>query len=345
LKKVLTILLAAALITAFSVPVFAATSTTSAPSKVTVTKMTMKAHVKGLSVSIKYPKVSGLKDKTVQKKINSSLYKSAKTSLNEGKKNVASLKKEGIKDTNCNTMFSYKVTYNKNGLLSVVMDNYQYAGGAHGDTIKSSKTFNLQTGATIKLKSLFSDNTSAYKLINASVRSQIDAKEKAGDFGEITKFKAISSNQDYYLYDNGIKVYFQEYDYFPYACGIPSFKITFNELQPYMAGAYSLLNPKLTKLSTTAATTLKAGQYGYIVEDANATTGYEWNAVSDNTKVATVTQYYVQDYNPNGLDGVGGKEIIIVKGESAGSASITCTYARSFDTSDAVSQVYKVTVE
>lgn len=344
MKKVLTVLLTVALVTAFSMPAFAASGSAGAStaSKVKVTKMTMKYSAKGLKVSIKYPKVSGMKNKTAQKKINVSLYRSAKKALNEGKSNLAKLKKEKIKNISCTTIFRYKVTYNKNKLLSVVMQDYQSDGAAHGITLQSSKTFSITTGDQLKFKSLFSDSAAATSRINASVRKQIDERH----LFELVKFNSIGSNPGYYLYNNGVTVYFQEYQYFPYSEGIQEFKTTFNALQPYMAGKYALLNPYLTALSTKSANNLKAGYYGYIKAAANATTGYSWTAVSDNTAAAAVVkQYYITKPNPKHLDGVGGTEIIIVKGKAAGTASIRCKYARSFDPSNSITRVYKVTVQ
>jgi len=302
----------------------------------------MKYNVKGYKATIKYPRVSGMKNKTAEKKINKSLYKSAKTALNEGKKNFAQLKKDNVSNIHCVTIFTYKVKYNKNNLLSIVMEDYQDMGGAHGMTVQRAKTFNVTTGQQITFRSLFSDSTSATSLINASVRKQIDSRKVV----EISKFNSISSTPDFYLYNNGVVVYFQEYQYFPYAEGIQEFKTTFNTLQPYMAGKYSLLNPYLTALNTASTKNLKTGYYGYIKVAANSTTGYSWTAVSDNaTAVKVIKQYYIAKPNPKHLDGVGGTEIIIVRGEAAGTASINCTYARSSDTSGSTSRVYKVAVQ
>lgn len=356
MKKLITVLMAAALITAFSVPVFAGTTGTQAANVANVTKaanvtkvaqaakvtkVTMKARVKGSNVKIKYPKISGLSDKKAQAKINATLKKYAKNALKRGKKNVVAMKKAKITDVKASTYFNYSVTYNKDGLFSALLTENQYAGGAHGYTVLYGKTFNLQNGAVVKLKALFNNKAGAYKVINDKIKAKIAADK----LQELVKFKSIKDSETYCLTDKGIRVYFQQYEYFCYAVGIQTYDISYSELQPYMAGKYSLLNPELTELSSTAARTLKTGQYGYIKLDGNETTGYQWTAASDNTKVATVSSYYVPDPAPAGIDGAGGTEIVIVKGVSAGTARITCTYARSWETSGATSKEFDITVE
>ena len=50
---------------------------------------------------------------------------------------------------------TFAVTYNKSCIISLYLDNYQYTGGAHGSTIRTSQTWNLKAGKMIKLKDLY----------------------------------------------------------------------------------------------------------------------------------------------------------------------------------------------
>lgn len=44
----------------------------------------------------------------------------------------------------------FEITYNKNDLISLYYDQYIFSGGAHGNTIRSSQTWNLCTRRTTR---------------------------------------------------------------------------------------------------------------------------------------------------------------------------------------------------
>jgi hypothetical protein len=52
-------------------------------------------------------------------------------------------------------MLVYVVTYNQTCALSVYFDQYEYTGGAHGMTIRSSRSWDLQTGRPYALRNFF----------------------------------------------------------------------------------------------------------------------------------------------------------------------------------------------
>ena len=53
------------------------------------------------------------------------------------------------------------------------------------------------------------------------------------DIPLIADFNSIDENQEYYLSDKFLIIYFQLYEYTPYVYGIPQFHISLEELQPY----------------------------------------------------------------------------------------------------------------
>ncbi len=128
----------------------------------------------------------------------------------------------------------YQVTYNRNCALSLYFDQYEYAGGAHGLTIRSSDSWNIQKSRKIELADLFPSREHLKEQLADSIISQIDAvyhKEEGIYFEDYAKLVSdtLKINQ-FYLTPEGVVLYFQEYDIAPYASGLPTF------LLPYAAG-------------------------------------------------------------------------------------------------------------
>lgn len=201
-----------------------------------------------LNVRIQYPQLTGL-DGKIQDNINALLYSAAQNALKEGENNASDMA-QAVKDGytgavgRCETYYDYKIAYNKNGLLSVVLVDYQYAGGAHGLTIQRAYTFDLSTGEPLGLADFFISGGGYKAAINAAVRKEIDSRTAAGELDEFefSKFSDIGENAEYYLSDNGFVIYFQEYAYFPYAAGIQEFNMSYADLAAMLNDAHKFLS-------------------------------------------------------------------------------------------------------
>lgn len=129
-----------------------------------------------------------------------------------------------------------EVSYNKNNLISIPITTYEFTGGAHGMTYLTSFNYNLATGDEIKLKDIFKKDVDYVKIANKYISSQI-AKDKDNFFYNdpgIKGFTTISSNQEFYITDDGIVIYFPLYSIAPYSTGIPKFKMTYKEFGKYL---------------------------------------------------------------------------------------------------------------
>lgn len=132
----------------------------------------------------------------------------------------------------------YTVTYNQNCIISLYFDKYEYTGGAHGNTIRSSDTWNLQKGNEVTLSELFTINH-YQKYIIQQIKEKIKADIQKGNnyyFEDYEKLVQDNFNiQNFYLSKEGIVLYFQQYDIAPYSSGILTFTIPFtskNVIQP-----------------------------------------------------------------------------------------------------------------
>lgn len=123
---------------------------------------------------------------------------------------------------------TYEIKNNQRNVLSLSLSNYTYhAHAAHGMTIIKSLTFDLEKGKKCDLKSLFKPGSDYVKRLSALIQAQI----KARDLPLLNGFTAIRPDQDFYVADKTIVIYFQLYELMPYAYGFPMFPISLYELQ------------------------------------------------------------------------------------------------------------------
>lgn len=205
-----------------------------------------------IKITLQYPQIDGLTDKAVQDSINSIFRESAMEARNEGLKNADEMEKDRASGyagspNKCETYFDYSLKYNQNGLLSVVFRNYQYTGGAHGLTVQSSHTIDLNTGGEYKLKDLVKDDADYVALFSDTVRNMIDERVKEGILPDymIAPFSTIRDDHDFYLSNNAVVVYFQQYEHWPYAAGIQEFPVEFSVLSDMLKPGFSFFNDSI----------------------------------------------------------------------------------------------------
>lgn len=176
------------------------------------------------SIKVEYPQISGLRNKTAETSINALLQERAKSFVERALKET----KENQPSPNGSPyeyLGNYTVTFNRGGLLSILEQTYAYTGGAHGISVREGLTFRLSDGKLLTLDEVLRKNPDFRKIVDPSIAKQL--KQTEGYFGG---FKTIGSNPDYYLKNNGVVIFFQLYDYLPYAYGFPEFYFPFPEL-------------------------------------------------------------------------------------------------------------------
>ncbi len=127
----------------------------------------------------------------------------------------------------------YDITYNKNNYLSIPLLTYQFTGGAHGMSYLKSFNYDLYNQKELTLKECFKEDVDYKKIVNDFIESEIPKSPEYyfdGNDG-ITGFKSISDNQDFYISEDGIVIYFQLYEISPYYVGIPKFTMTYDKFR------------------------------------------------------------------------------------------------------------------
>lgn len=126
------------------------------------------------------------------------------------------------------------VLLNDGRYLTLQLDGYVYAGGAHGSPMTGVATFETATGKKLMWSDLVTDSTALQTLAEKKfreVRADIFKPDTEGNpgfnFDETFPFTLPAS---YGLTNKGIYFFYQHYEVTPYALGTTDFVIPFEEL-------------------------------------------------------------------------------------------------------------------
>lgn len=119
------------------------------------------------------------------------------------------------------------ITYNYNSIISLYSDQYIFSGGAHGNTIRKSQTWDLKIAKILPLKYFYRGNEYYQIEIIRQINEQIaNSNENGIYFPDYCELILQTFNlENYYLTEKGIVVFFQQYDIAPYSTGIPIFLV------------------------------------------------------------------------------------------------------------------------
>ena len=123
---------------------------------------------------------------------------------------------------------NFVITYPGLNYLSLYTDEYIFTGGAHGNTVRTSQTWNLANCTMMKLCNFFQNNPYFLIDILKQINAQI-SKEPDIYFDNACNLVLDTFNPDsFYLTPNGIVIYFQQYDIAPYSSGIRTFTVAYS---------------------------------------------------------------------------------------------------------------------
>ena len=127
---------------------------------------------------------------------------------------------------------NYTITYNKDSIISLFSDVYMFTGGAHGSTERISQTWNMKSGNLIPLCTFLNHDCSSFLLLLKEILHQIDTQIADGSNFYFENYASlVIENFDFeyfYLVDNSIAIFYQQYDIAPYSSGIPVFLVDLN---------------------------------------------------------------------------------------------------------------------
>ncbi|WIV11258.1 DUF3298 and DUF4163 domain-containing protein [Proteiniborus sp. MB09-C3] len=169
------------------------------------------------TTDILYPMVYGLRNPVAQEKINFEIYRLMLK--------IASELRQPDRITYITG--SYELKANQRDFLSLTLGQLGNFGGAHPMTIIKALNMDVSTGRVYELKDLFKPGSNYVKRISEIVDGQI----KERDIPLLEEFKGIWPDQDFYIVDNNLIIFFQLYEISPYVAGFPYFSIPIYKLQ------------------------------------------------------------------------------------------------------------------
>ncbi|MCH1624009.1 DUF3298 and DUF4163 domain-containing protein [Fredinandcohnia quinoae] len=167
-----------------------------------------------------YPQVFGMENPKLQNDINRIIVKQTQDLIN--------LQTGDTPESVVEMIGSFEIKNNQRQVLSLSLSNYTYHyHAAHGNTFIKSITFDLIKGKIDTLKDLFKPGSDYIQRLSTLIHEQI----KHRNIDLISDFTVISPDQDFYIADKTLVIYFQLYQITPYVFGFPMFPISVYDIQ------------------------------------------------------------------------------------------------------------------
>ncbi|MBP2239847.1 hypothetical protein J2Z40_000400 [Cytobacillus eiseniae] len=173
----------------------------------------------GKNKKVFYPQVIDAKNQQFQKYMNQMIVHQVQLLINE--------QVQGMPSSVVEMLGSYEMKNNQRDVLSLTLSNYTYHDkAAHGLTLIKSLTFDQKKERLCELKDLFKPGSNYVKRLSALIQNQIKDRE----IMLLDHFTKIKPNQDFYIADKTIVIFFQLYEITPYVFGFPMFPISVYDL-------------------------------------------------------------------------------------------------------------------
>ncbi|WP_174616064.1 DUF3298 and DUF4163 domain-containing protein [Virgibacillus ihumii] len=169
----------------------------------------------GPEIQVFYPQVFGMWDQSMERFINRSIIHETQQLID--------MQKDEMPTTLVEMDGSFEIKNNQRDVLSLTLSNYAYHyQAAHGMTYIRSLTFDLDHRKRCELPDLFKPGSNYVERLSELINEQI--QERNIDTFEETV--TIKPNQDFYIADKTLVIYFQLYEITPYVFGFPMFPIS-----------------------------------------------------------------------------------------------------------------------
>lgn len=192
-------------------------------------------------VKISYPQLKNMKNVEIQNKINLFLENQFLQTLQTYEEFISD--SETLAEYPADWVFSFetsfKTTYLSNDFLSVVMDYYEFTGGAHGNYFSVGFNFRLSDGKAFQLNDIIKET----QLENLSLfcEQEILKQFNANSLSDAGLFEDeinIFPEQDFYIKPNYLVIQFDPYEIGPYAMGSIEIELRFDKIKnlfkPYL---------------------------------------------------------------------------------------------------------------
>lgn len=185
-----------------------------------------------ITIAFEYPVIENKDNNAFITAVNEQYKKDAEAAISEAEAEfkdsaAAVLASEGKNYHPMVFTRSFEVSLNQDNLLSITQLDYANTYGAHPNTLKSSKTFNLAENKALTLSEVLGKNAAD---TDSYVKEKFEAYVKE-DAGELIDYqenieKALSA-VNFCLTEDALVLYYNPYDILPYAAGSPEVKVPY----------------------------------------------------------------------------------------------------------------------
>ncbi|NLJ33521.1 MAG: DUF3298 and DUF4163 domain-containing protein [Firmicutes bacterium] len=126
----------------------------------------------------------------------------------------------------------YEIPHNQDGLLSIVTENYQYTGGAHGMTFKTAYNVDLKQGRLLHLRDFFPEGDNYLADIKAQIKEALNTAPESECYfpAAADTIDAYEGDFPFYIQGENIVIFFHPYELACYAAGFREFAIPWDVL-------------------------------------------------------------------------------------------------------------------
>lgn len=168
--------------------------------------------------TIFYPQIQWPKDIVIQNKINIAIIKMVNKLFSKAYQQASFTEITG----------NYEVKNNLRGIISVTINNFATGPKlVHPFDNLTSLTTDIRNGKIYTLADLFKPKSPYLSRLSILIKQQIEER-KIPTFHE---FVTIRPNQDFYIADKSLVIFFQRYEISPRPAGYPMFPISIYEIE------------------------------------------------------------------------------------------------------------------
>ncbi|MCO7128035.1 DUF3298 and DUF4163 domain-containing protein [Sporolactobacillus shoreicorticis] len=192
----------------------------------------VKYKIQQLSEGISYPQItSGIEDQQIMDEMNRTFRKHAENVQKTDKEYKAQYAHDQLISA-AGPYYAHTrptVRFNSNCLLSVSFLDESYTGGAHGMHYEKVYNYDTRSGRQYHLNDII-HTKKELKKVNAYLKKQMIKLKNEGRYDFfLDSFKSVDlKNGQFYFYDHGIVIVFQEYEVAPYSNGIIHLKVPYH---------------------------------------------------------------------------------------------------------------------
>ncbi len=184
-------------------------------------------------ISIDYPQITGSKNSSVEQKVNNFLEEEFKQSI--AWYDEIQSDSSNYEDMNYDMQYSFEtgfqVEYNSEKFVSIVLNHYQFTGGAHGNYFALGYNIRMSDGKILTLKDIIKSDS--FDILTDECGQAILEAYQASTLMEAGLFEdeiVIEVDQDFYITPTALVLQFDPYEIGPYAMGEIIAEIPFQKI-------------------------------------------------------------------------------------------------------------------